>query len=82
MTVANGTGLLQDAVRQGFGRLKDRVAIVTGSARGIGAATATAFAREGAQVVICDVMAEQGKEFAESLNDHYADGRPAAIFVP
>ncbi|MCB0147102.1 MAG: SDR family NAD(P)-dependent oxidoreductase, partial [Caldilineaceae bacterium] len=50
--------------------------------RGIGAATATAFAREGAQVVICDVMAEQGKEFAESLNDHYADGRPAAIFVP
>lgn len=82
MTAANGTGLLQDVTLQGYGRLKNRVAIVTGSARGIGAATASAFAREGAQVVICDVMVEQGKEFAESLNDHYADGRPAAIFVP
>ncbi len=82
MTAANETGLLQDVTRQGYGRLKNKVAIVTGSARGIGAATAAAFAREGAQVVICDVMAEQGKELAESLNDRYAHGRPAAIFVP
>src|SRR5579859_4621628 len=36
------------------GRLRDKVAIVTGSARGIGAAVATLFASEGAQVVGLD----------------------------
>ncbi len=36
-------------------RLKDKVAIITGSARGIGRATALKFAREGARVVVCDL---------------------------
>lgn len=36
-------------------RLKDKVAIITGSARGIGYATALKFAREGAKVVVCDL---------------------------
>jgi 3-oxoacyl-[acyl-carrier protein] reductase len=36
-------------------RLRDKVAIITGSARGIGRATAHKFAREGAKVVVCDV---------------------------
>jgi len=39
-------------------RLKDKVAIITGAARGIGQATAVKFAREGARVVACDVKAE------------------------
>jgi glycine/D-amino acid oxidase-like deaminating enzyme len=43
--------------RPGLARLAGKVAIVTGAARGIGAATALTFAREGAQVVVCD----QGK---------------------
>src|SRR5262245_56282945 len=34
--------------------LTDRIAIVTGAARGIGAAIATAFARFGAHVAVCD----------------------------
>lgn len=38
-------------------RLKDRVAIVTGAARGIGQAYALALAREGATVVVADVLA-------------------------
>ncbi len=36
-------------------RLKQKVAIITGSARGIGAATARKFAAEGAKVVVCDL---------------------------
>ena len=36
-------------------KLKDRIAIVTGAAQGIGLATATRFAAEGAHVIVCDL---------------------------
>src|SRR3989442_15721738 len=46
------------------GRFAGRVAIVTGGASGIGAATARAFAAEGARVVVADVDCERGREVA------------------
>ena len=39
-------------------RLKDKVSIITGAGRGIGAATAIKFSQEGAKVVVCDLTAE------------------------
>ena len=48
--------------------LKDRIAVVTGGADGIGRATAMRFAQEGAVVVIWDMNEEKGKQTAAEIN--------------
>lgn len=48
--------------------LKDRVAVITGGADGIGRATAMRFAQEGAVVVIWDMNEEKGKQTAAEIN--------------
>ena len=55
--------------------LDGKVAVVTGASRGLGATTAEIFVREGATVVLTDVLGAQGKETAARLGDHasYAD---------
>lgn len=47
--------------------IKDKVAIVTGSARGLGAATARRLAEEGAKVVITDINADLAQATARAL---------------
>jgi 3alpha(or 20beta)-hydroxysteroid dehydrogenase len=51
------------------GRLDGKVALVTGSARGQGAAVARCFVEEGARVVLADVLDDVGKETAGALGD-------------
>ncbi|MBR3120072.1 MULTISPECIES: SDR family NAD(P)-dependent oxidoreductase [Oceanobacillus] len=54
-------------------RLQDKVAIVTGSASGIGRGIALAMAKEGAHVAIVDVNEEKGKTTFAEINQ-YAEG--------
>lgn len=50
--------------------IKDKVAIVTGAAHGIGLACARRFAEEGAKVVIADIDEQAGMQAAKDLGKH------------
>ncbi len=51
------------------GRLADKVALISGAARGIGEADARLFAAEGARVVMGDVLDDVGREVAREIGD-------------
>jgi hypothetical protein len=59
-------------------RFKDKIAIVTGGAQGIGMAVSLAFATEGAKVVIADIDEEAGEEHVDTIRKQ--GGR--AIHIP
>jgi len=56
-------------------RLKEKVAIVTGAASGMGAATARLFAREGARVVVADLLQDEGAAVAKAICDAGGEAR-------
>src|SRR2546423_15712573 len=57
-------------------RLENKVALITGAASGMGASMARIFAREGAKVVVADMLDEEGKRVASEITQ--ANG--AAMF--
>ena len=63
----------QDPDYKGTGKLKDRVAIITGGDSGIGRAVAYAFAEEGADIVI--VFYNEFRDAAETKREIESKGR-------
>ncbi len=56
-----------------MGRVDGKVALISGGARGMGAAHARRLVAEGAKVVVGDILDDEGKALAEELGDaaHY-----------
>ncbi|MDT7639722.1 MAG: 3alpha(or 20beta)-hydroxysteroid dehydrogenase, partial [Pseudonocardiales bacterium] len=60
---------LESEPRAAAGRLAGKVALITGAARGQGAAAVRRFVAEGARVLAADIADEAGKALAEQLGD-------------
>jgi len=59
--------------------LKDKVAIITGSGRGIGKSIAELYVQEGAKVAVNDIDADVCKETAAEINSKYPDSAIACV---
>lgn len=54
-----------------MGRVKNKIALITGGSFGIGRASAELLSKEGAHVIITDILDEEGQELARKLNGEY-----------
>ncbi|MEX1298972.1 MAG: glucose 1-dehydrogenase [Desulfotignum sp.] len=55
-------------------RLKSKTALITGGARGIGRAICKLFAREGAYVIVTDIMDDEGEQLVEEIRQSHGQG--------
>lgn len=53
-----------------MGRLDGKVAIITGASRGMGSEHVREFVKEGAKVVITDVLEAEGRTLSEELGEN------------
>ena len=67
--MSEATSIEKHHFRSGM-RLADKVALITGGARGMGESHARAMLAEGAKVVITDVLDSEGKDLANELGDN------------
>ena len=59
-------------------RLENKVALISGGARGMGAVEAKLFAQEGAKVIIGDMLEDEGRKVEAEINEAGGD----CVFVP
>lgn len=62
-------------------KLQDKIAIVTGGGRGIGAAISNALINEGAKVIVADIDLEGAKQFVESLQNNKSQAETKEVDV-
>ncbi|MEM9172550.1 MAG: SDR family oxidoreductase [Pseudomonadota bacterium] len=60
-------------------RLQDKIALITGAAQGLGAATAALFADNGARLVLTDVNLEGVSAVAEAINAQHGENTAVAL---
>lgn len=51
-------------------RLKDKVALITGGAQGLGKSIALAMAKDGANIVVCDLKEDKLQPVAKEIEAH------------
>ena len=62
-------------------KLKGKVAIITGGSRGQGAAEAKLFAKEGASVIIGDILDDEGEKVANEIEDSGGSAKYVSLDV-
>lgn len=60
-------------------RMKNKVALITGAASGMGESAARIFAQEGARVMIADILEDEGKAVAEAIKSSGGDASFVAL---